>query len=673
MNGTPHTPDFARLNAALIGLDQAAAELRLALREVGPEVAQQAALQQQGYAATTGVQPTAPSAQSVPSPPLPAEYAAFAPPGRQAVPAATATQPAAAASDGGYTDPGMPAVPDAGPGTAATPPQPQEPQQPWYQREHTVRRILAIAGGAITLAGAGFLIAVAIVAGLLGPMARVVLAYLIAGAFVGVGGWLFQKDRTNPGSQALITTGVLISVGTTISLHALLGWVPAGVAGIGAFLFAAAGLAWARYCQAIRPLMTLSVLSLLIVLPVGVTFFSYTSDFFGSITLLLVGAAALAASLGLAKDSPAVVGTGTFVVGAILSGIALALTPVTGMPIIAYLVLVPVVICGLLAALGRYGLTETAGRDTLAAAAVALTAIPGAWGVDGRQEFLPWSLLGAAVLILATALWLRRQADRPAVAIHTTVGVCAMLVGVVGSYYFDVEAASHALNSALLAAGIAVALLLWSLRDDHLIPRLGLAIFTATAAAYSLSLIAGVWTRDIYAIIGWRQIILALVLTGLVAALWIREAPRLTLSVRAMVLLGLATLVLAAVPVVTVLTSLGAQLDDIGSTTQAMLLYYVGHAIVSISWIVAAALALQDKLPLPTDGARLVGLVLALAGIGKLVFFDLTMLDGLVRVMAFLFSGVILLVIASLRKSSDTSGDDDIPPIPPVPPQRYAA
>jgi uncharacterized membrane protein len=69
--------------------------------------------------------------------------------------------------------------------------------------------------------------------------------------------------------------------------------------------------------------------------------------------------------------------------------------------------------------------------------------------------------------------------------------------------------------------------------------------------------------------------------------------------------------------------------------------FLLGHAAVTVSWTVAA-LALLAR-GISRTALRVTGLVLVGAAVAKLVLFDLTALDGLARVAAFLGAGLVLL------------------------------
>ncbi|MFS0319826.1 hypothetical protein ACL1BM_04090 [Corynebacterium striatum] len=106
--------------------------------------------------------------------------------------------------------------------------QPQLPVQPPKprDREKTLIGAVAVGGALITLAGVAFLVGLAIQAGLLGPVGRVVLAYIVAGALLGAG-WWFRDKAAPAGVTALVATSLFAALATTFLVVTWLGWWPA--------------------------------------------------------------------------------------------------------------------------------------------------------------------------------------------------------------------------------------------------------------------------------------------------------------------------------------------------------------------------------------------------------------------------------------------------------------
>ena len=87
--------------------------------------------------------------------------------------------------------------------------------------------------------------------------------------------------------------------------------------------------------------------------------------------------------------------------------------------------------------------------------------------------------------------------------------------------------------------------------------------------------------------------------------------------------------------------------------------FTAGHAVVTVSWTVAALILLARGLRRPA--LRVAGLVLVAAAVAKLVLFDLVALDGLARVGAFLGAGLVLLA-AGTRYARLVAEAEQTPP-----------
>ncbi|QGU01894.1 hypothetical protein CKALI_05100 [Corynebacterium kalinowskii] len=113
----------------------------------------------------------------------------------------------------------------------------------------------------------------------------------------------------------------------------------------------------------------------------------------------------------------------------------------------------------------------------------------------------------------------------------------------------------------------------------------------------------------------------------------------------ALVIIGLGGLHLSTLVVVGLSTYVFGLLGDDGMR----LGYLLGHAAVSLLWLLLGAYILIITRKLSERTSLMVGLVLTLASLFKLLFFDMSTLDSFIRFITFLFEGVLLLVIASLR------------------------
>ena len=69
--------------------------------------------------------------------------------------------------------------------------------------------------------------------------------------------------------------------------------------------------------------------------------------------------------------------------------------------------------------------------------------------------------------------------------------------------------------------------------------------------------------------------------------------------------------------------------------------FYAGHAIVSVAWLLLAA-----WLAIWRHASLSVSMFLSIGAISKLIFFDMQAIQGVPRIAAFIFSGIILIGIA---------------------------
>jgi len=90
-------------------------------------------------------------------------------------------------------------------------------------------------------------------------------------------------------------------------------------------------------------------------------------------------------------------------------------------------------------------------------------------------------------------------------------------------------------------------------------------------------------------------------------------------------------------------TLLGAEVGE------AVLGFTIGHAVATVTWMLAAAWLLLHGLEHSRDADLTLrtGLVLAGIAVAKLFLFDLAALNGLVRSVAFIVVGLLLLATGS--------------------------
>ena len=92
--------------------------------------------------------------------------------------------------------------------------------------------------------------------------------------------------------------------------------------------------------------------------------------------------------------------------------------------------------------------------------------------------------------------------------------------------------------------------------------------------------------------------------------------------------------------------------------------FTAGHALVTVSWAVAALVLLARGIT--RQALRVTGLALVAAAVAKLVLFDLSALDGIARVVAFLGAGLLILAAgtryARLVAEAGAAGTDAAAP-----------
>ncbi|MGH3674419.1 MAG: DUF2339 domain-containing protein [Mycobacterium sp.] len=524
-----------------------------------------------------------------------------------------------------------PQHPHAAPAAAPPPPPRPRPQSPRPPRDASwIGKALAVAGVAVTLIGVVLLLVLAAQAGILRPEIRVGAGAVLAGALVGVAGWLYARPGGRVGAIALAATGVAAAYMDVIAVTTIYDWVSAPVGLALAALIGGGGLMLARRWDSQH--LGLLVLVPLIVLAPAVT---------DGITLLLIGfmlaisAASLPTQLGkdwiwlhaariAAATLPLLVALAAAHVGdsndawlagacgiaAVLAIVgALILLPATGNRVVMALLTTAGVIPVLSASLA---VDRVAAALMAAALAIAMLAIvligdrlPGVTKVV-RQIWSATSAVSALIavtvafdgevagpVLLAMAVVVAIAGRRDAVARWAAIGFA--VVG--GGFYLGYAPPSSLVRATELATPEAVSTLVASI----------LLIACAVAIVWS-------W-------VGRRAGGNAVDDEG-VRIMWA----------------GSAVVIVYAITTFTV--TAGVLIGGTGGG------FFAGHMAATICWIaMAAALFVyaarlsRDDRSLPIAG----GLALVAAAMAKLFLFDLGTLDGMFRVAVFIVVGLVLL------------------------------
>ncbi|MGH3874172.1 MAG: DUF2339 domain-containing protein [Pseudonocardiaceae bacterium] len=526
--------------------------------------------------------------------------------------------------------------------TAPEPPLPPlvlpVPRKPGLlEREGAGSRLLAWVGGAVTLLGVLLLLVLAVQRGWLGPLPRVLGGAALALALIGIGAAVHRRAGGRVGGVVLAATGVAALYLDTVAATVLYGYLPTGAGLAVGLLVATAGLALADRWQAeplavavvtgaavLGPLLTgldpVPLIGFLLVLQVAATPVQLRRSW--SVLLLVAAAppllAALALDLWVTIDGVRT-DIAVMVVAVTVVGLAVALlgswwarqrSPVAPAPL--------VVLAG--------------SALPLLALAPSLRPIPGTLAVTAL----------AAVLL---ALWCVPR-WRPGL-LPPAAGAVAGGLGVLAGF----EATALALDGAPWAATL-----------------LGEAIVLAGLATVVRSR-AMLWVATAFGVYGWLVALFSAMPP--VAVFYFPRQPFIVgvqANVGALVIGAGVGVLLAGTALVGpwaahrlgvlrasaqhalpwVVAGLGVLYGATASTLAVTLLvlpnrtgFLTGHVVVTVSWTVAALVLLARGLrsvPIRAAGLSLVG-----AAVAKLVLFDLSALDGVARVAAFLGAGLVLL------------------------------
>jgi len=579
--------------------------------------------------------------------PAPAGAPSGAPRVTHAAPAAAASSPTAAPVSAPAVAPATPAWSPSAPSAApppTAPPQPfaapRSPQVAWYRREGAVTRVLAVAGAVITMAGVAMLLVLAAQRGWFGPGARVAAGAALAAALAWLGVRGGESDRragraAGSAPVALVATGAAAAYLDVVAVTSGYGWVAPAPGLVLAGLVALGGLHLAR---------------------------RWGSELLA--VLLVAGAALLA---------PAVAQGGGWVVSAFLGVLCVAGWWAGGdrtSPALTLVRVLPVtfaLLAGTVDASGRG--VDAAGQLAVAAVVLAATLVTSAVSVRRDSDDVSAS---AAVALLATALLATSfaLAEPPRTLVLGTAAALLLVVATSLSRRPVGPLADHLVGTVGAAGTVLAVLAVLSGAPERFVTTgllvlalAGLAAAGVSRSRISLALASGVtlvaalgWAQHPLAIVtahaaGAHDMVVALVDSLLVAAvvatgLWavgvqrgLGRDVRLTATVAAWVLgLGASTTVLVALG-----TLLGAEAGD------TALGFTIGHAVATVTWMLAAAWLLLQGLERSRDADLTLrtGLLLAGISVAKLFLFDLAALNGLVRSVAFIVMGLLLLATGS--------------------------
>ncbi|MCX7538997.1 hypothetical protein OS123_10670 [Corynebacterium sp. P5875] len=560
---------------------------------------------------------------------------------------------------------------------AATP----APREPWWHSENVVIRLLAVGGALITLGGVALLVVLAAQSGLLGPVGRVILAYLLA-AVLGAGAVVVRHRFSERASNtptiitSLLFTALLTGLTTTWFVVFDYRWLPVWVGStLSLVLF---GLCLSRVRRWRMELPGL-------VLTIGVTLFMIVwnwSPVGNDVTAIdrarpagVPGLLLLVTTAGLGWRRSRIVAAGSALGATALASWTLILSPDSAWPEFAGAVIVAVMFTTVVV---RDPVPTSAGAEKLAAAwAPALTVLVIFMNPVEHMPQVVYTLpLLLSVAMIVVGHTLRSTGDsggRPSPArfvAPTLISVGAAAAPL--SFFIMTDTLRISSTATYILPFLPAFFLAATVLAVTVLPRVlptpwPWITWTLAVLLYTLNVSFMVWYRDIGGLRENPPSVMGLLIIVLIATVLLTRSRFTGIPVPGKIVLAVVALHLSATAVVAVFTRAGAL------TGSAELGFFLGHATVSVLWIALAAYVLLWARDLSAQASLGAGVLLAAAGTAKLILVDLGTISGIPRVLAFLVSGVALLSIATLRARRDRTdpvGDTTVRTEPPLPSSR---
>jgi hypothetical protein len=488
-------------------------------------------------------------------------------------------------------------------------------------REDAGSKVVAWVGGSVTLLGIVLLMVLAVQRGWLGPEPRVFVGGGLGLALIAGGLWAHRNPAGRSGAYALAATGIAVLYLDIAAATSLYGLMPQWSGLLVALLVAGGGLLLAARWDA-------QFIAIWVILGSAVCDPVLTHGFTPLLVAFLIVLQIGAMPAQLLRSWPAL----ALVVG-IPPVLASLVTTVVSAGPGDHLQMAGVALAATAVGIAVAVVATLRDRENVAMPAILLATAPIAALVAGVTLTRPeaaWLAVIVAALMLGVAVcdrWLGTPITVTAAVLGSIAVVDATLhtltgptqaVTLLGESLVLVLAADlvrhrAALLAALLTGGFG---LLWGLATvtpAMLVvyrPEQELTVSTALTAL----LMAGVAIT--IPLVGYRMEVIGAPIRQ--AAPWIVAG--------VVMLYGAAGAVLS--------TALLIEPDRTG--------FVFGHAVITVSWTVAAIALLL--LGVRSAALRAVGLVLVGAAVVKLILFDLATLDGLARVFAFLAAGLLLLL-----------------------------
>lgn len=494
-------------------------------------------------------------------------------------------------------------------------------------RDGAGSRILAWAGGVVTLAGVVLLLILAIQRGYLGPLPRVLLGAALGVVLTGIGAWLHRTPTARTGAYALAATGVAVLYLAVVAATSLYGFLLPWGGLLTGLAVTAGGVALAGWwdsqlfavfvvvcCAVSSPIITggfdALLLAFLLVLLLGTTPVQLVRRWSGvmvaaGVPPVVVCVITIASAISGAERFGSDATTIAVLAGA-TSGVVIVLAAATALrrpdDVFTVLMLCLAPVPGLLAAI----LLPRVGASILPAAVGVLSLC--VWAFPRLPRTFSLVAGGIAVLAFLQATATALDGDARAIAFLAEALVLTVLAVWSRLAVALVPAALFALVGLVLG-------LVFAARPELLLQPAVSRVNVGTAVSLGITgaLVAGVAIT-----LCWAAFRLDVLPGG-------EHAPRGWVPAGLLALYGSTATVLSV--------GLLVSPDRDG--------FLLGHVLVTVSWTVAALVLLLRGID--SVALRVAGLSLVVAALAKLVLFDLSSLDGMARVMAFLVAGLVLL------------------------------
>lgn len=593
-----------------------------------------------------------------------------------------APQPQPQATQAQRSQAPRPEAPQPQPQPAAKPQKPKEPSklQQWWEKEDLVTRLLAIIGGSITVVGLTFLALLAYASGILTPEGAVVLAAAICGGLAVTATVVHKKQPEGVSSAALLIVATLGGLADLWVAVFNLGWFGEALGSVLTVIICASALALAYAWKKEILAVVVTAFAPLFILPVAANFLSmfpadqevqreiHNGYFAGS--LIAAAICGFAARWGRPWFKLQITATITYVCAMLLSApytLTTFLLGVVGFALVTIISFVP----------------PFASRQLHLSGVVAVVIIPPVCLLASNSwaAVIFISLVTACAYLLARAngsifhVDFQMSGTEPlppqlasAFAFVISAGTLPVVFIIRFFQWYSLDSLQRDTPGSVTMFGygsiiVAVALLLYTAALVWGLPRMPrhvawISLVCSFLAVFTYAPRSWVGAQDMR--VPDSAIVLVVSLSLAVALLYRhqyliefdlrgaagRENPNRQFNPEiALLIVGVVTLVLtsSAIPAVAMAIS----------TTK--LSFMVSHVLISVSWMLGAVYLLYRNNSKP-------GLLLAIIATAKLVFYDLSVLGGLVQALAFLICGMVLLVAAITREKPNKT-----PPQPPMP------